>query len=252
MPPKIDRTLYFRLVSAFTRFTRLYNRLEIAGAENIPKTGGALLCPRHENYSDPLFLLSAVQGRVLHFLISQGVEEMPLVGELIRRLGNYSSVPIQFGATTDKDHAKVALAQLAKTMEGGHLAVIFPEGSINHWILPRSIGPRGLKPFKTGAVRAAAQAGVPIIPVATMGTRWVLPNILNLDSFGGPKMDVFVPILLPHKVRMLFGAPFAVDPLAALDKETARSETRRLEEVTADTLYKLRSEPTFISMQPDL
>jgi 1-acyl-sn-glycerol-3-phosphate acyltransferase len=44
--------------------------------------------------------------------------------------------------------------------------VVFPEGTLTR----RS----GLMPFRTGAFQAAAQAGIPVIPVALRGLRSVL------------------------------------------------------------------------------
>jgi hypothetical protein len=52
---------------------------------------------------------------------------------------------------------------------------------------------------------------------------------------------------LPSKVRLRFGAPFEVDPSAADDKTVAWSETKRLENLTADLLDELIWRPDTVN-----
>lgn len=218
-----DEKLYFRLRNAFEIIARVNNRLEVTGAENIPEEGCALICPRHENYSDPIFVGAAVKNRMLHFLAWHGVLDIPLLGPLFERTGAMHNIRESYGVAEDKEEARRVLGKLEDALRGGELCVIFPEGAINHWI-----GKGGVKEFKTGAVRLAARAGAPIIPTGLTGTRWVVANIINFRDWGGPDRGIGLPTALPVKVRVEFGKPFYADPKCAGDREIAERETERL------------------------
>jgi len=164
-----------------------------------------------------------VRGRALHFLAWHGIEEMPLIGPLLKEVGTMHSIKESYGISLDKDESRMVLGELEELLRAGELCVIFPEGAIKHWI-----GRATMKEFKAGAVRLAARAGVPIILVGLTGTRWVVPNIINFHDFGGPDNGFWVPMALPVKVRVKFGTPFEVDPAAADDRAVRDSETSRL------------------------
>lgn len=224
-----DEKLYFLIRNSLDVFAKVNNRLEVTGEENLPEDEGALICPRHENFSDPFYVAAAVRSRPLHFLAWHGIGDMPLVGPLFKKVGVMHSIEESYGVATDKQLAKQVLGGLEKLLRRGELCVVFPEGAINHWI-----GPGGIKEFKTGAVRLAARAETPIIPVGLTGTRWVVANIINLHDFGGPDRGFWIPTALPSKVRVSFGKPFHVAPEAAFDRETAILETRRLKQTVID------------------
>jgi 1-acyl-sn-glycerol-3-phosphate acyltransferase len=208
---------------------RAYTRLEVSGVEHIPQTGGAIVCPRHENLSDPFLVAAALpEARPLQFLAWEGVFGIPVVGRWIKSLGVVHTAKVQLGRANDVGNIRATMIRLHEIVAGGHLVTIFPEGNINHWI-----GPGGIKPFRSGAVRLAARAGVPILPVGTSGTRWVIPSFLNLHDFGGPDFAVWIPIALPMKVRVRFGPLFVVDPRAAQHSQVAEQETERLRAVVA-------------------
>jgi len=223
----VNEKLYFFLRKGLEIFTHINNRLEIIGEENIPETGGALICPNHANFSDPFFVGSAVKKRVLHFLAWHGIGEMPLVGPVFKELGTMHSIKESYGVSLDKEEAKMVLGELEELLKSGELCVIFPEGAINHWIRPPG---DELKEFKPGALRLASRAGVPIIPIGMTGTRWVVPNIINYHDFGGPDEGIWIPMALPVKVRVNIGEKFHVDPAAATDRDVAKEESERLKE----------------------
>ncbi len=212
---------------ALRTFAQVYNRLEVEGLEHLPPPGqGALLACNHDNYSDPFYLGVAIENRYLRFLAWQDAFSWPLVGKFMENMGALP-VPSSNGRANDPDKAGAALRALADHMRQGGLAGIFPEGRIKPWV-----GDDALKAFRTGAVRAAAMAGAPIVPAALYGSRWVLPNLMSLNGTlpNGKFIDegVWAPIPLPAKVYVAFSEPMAVNPKAASDKETAKSESQRL------------------------
>lgn len=214
---------------------RAFTRLEVSGVEHVPSDGGAVVCPRHENLSDPFLVAAALpEQRPLQFLAWDGVFGIPVVGRWIKSLGVVHTAKVQLGRASDTGSIRATMARLQEIVADGHLVTVFPEGNINHWI-----GPGGIKPFRAGAVRLAARAGVPILPVGTSGTRWVIPSFLNLHDFGGPDFALWMPIALPAKVRIRFGPLFVVDPRAAHHKRVAEQETERLRAVIAGLSVEL-------------
>ncbi len=229
----VDLDLYRSLHKKIGAFLRLYNRFEVSGVEHIPASGGALLCPRHQNMSDPFFV-GAGMPRELHFLAFDGVEQIPLLGPVFSRLGVVHTVKTSMGRSGDDAGVKSTMTVLQGLLESGNMCVIFPEGNINNWF-----DAGGLKAFRPGAVRLAAQAGVPIVPAGIVGSRWVVPCLFNLQQLGGPDVGIWLPIALPMPVRLRFGPLFHVDPAAADDKDVAASETERLRQAVAAILDEM-------------
>lgn len=69
---------------------------------------------------------------------------------------------------------------------GGHSLVIFPEG--------RLARAPGLRPFHMGAFVAAAEAGVPVVPLAIRGTRAILRPEHHFPRKGAVDIVVAEPI----------------------------------------------------------
>jgi 1-acyl-sn-glycerol-3-phosphate acyltransferase len=63
----------------------------------------------------------------------------------------------------DRGDARAGLDAARRYLDAGELVGIFPEGTISRSFL--------LQPLKTGAVRIAADAGVPLIPIVLWGTQ---------------------------------------------------------------------------------
>jgi 1-acyl-sn-glycerol-3-phosphate acyltransferase len=87
---------------------------------------------------------------------------VPFVGWNMR-MNDY--VPLRRG---DRDSIRKMLAQCRKHLSNGVPILIFPEGT-------RSKDGH-LQPFKDGAFKLAAEAGVPVIPIAIEGTGEALPK----------------------------------------------------------------------------
>lgn len=68
----------------------------------------------------------------------------------------------------DKRSQMQALSSALKILKKGTPLFVFPEGTR---------GPEGrLQPFKMGAFKVAAKAGVPIVPVSIAGTHLIMPR----------------------------------------------------------------------------
>lgn len=162
---------------------RLTCRPQVRGAEHLPAHGGAILASNHLAVVDSFFLSLVVERRVTFLAKGEYFTAPGVRGWLKRQFFSAAGqVPI------DRSSASAAQAALdtgVRLLAEGHLLGIYPEGT-------RSPDGRLYK-GKTGVSRLALQAGVPVIPVAMVGTDKVNPI--------GSKM------WRPHPVEIRFGAP---------------------------------------------
>lgn len=134
-------------------------RLEVEGLEHVPRDGGAVLAFNHHGYVD--FVMAAWPivrdlDREVRFLGKREVFDTPVLGRLARAVG---AVPVDRGSVAGRSHAyDAAVAALA----AGDLVAIAPEQTISQSF--------ELLPFRTGAVRMARSADVPIVPVIGWGS----------------------------------------------------------------------------------
>ncbi|HEV2621817.1 MAG TPA: 1-acyl-sn-glycerol-3-phosphate acyltransferase [Frateuria sp.] len=130
-------------------------RLQVGMAEALPEEP-CIFVSNHASYADALALVCALP-RPVAFVAKQELATLPLVGWMLRRLGAV------FVARSDPHtHAQA----LQRVSHGTGDVLFFPEGTF------RSMP--GLVHFRLGAFVAAAEAGMPVIPVALRGTRAVL------------------------------------------------------------------------------
>lgn len=123
--------------------------------------------------------------------------DKPVVGWLLRGM-RHISVDMKTGAA--------AYANAVAALRAGELLGVFPEAGVSASFTVRDL--------KTGAVRLAAEAGVPIIPIAVWGGQRLLTknhSIRFRDRFGVP-------------VRFAIGVPIAVSPA---DDVVGTTETLR-------------------------
>lgn len=115
----------------------------------------------HISYLDPLTNGYAVvrAGRRPRFLAKEDLFRIPIVGSALRGAGQ---IPVARGS---RDRSSLDLAVAA--LERGEVVVVYPEGTVTKHEdgLPME--------GKTGTVRLALQTGVPIIPMASWGSRAV-------------------------------------------------------------------------------
>jgi 1-acyl-sn-glycerol-3-phosphate acyltransferase len=141
-------------------------RLSVSGEERLPR-GPLVLASNHASYVDVLALMALVPLDLL-FVAKREVVSYPLVGAFVRRCGH---------PTVDRWDALQSVAdarQVEDALRDGSAIVFFPEGTF--------VAATGLRPFRLGAFKAAAGAGVPVVPLALQGTRrvlrgdWTLPR----------------------------------------------------------------------------
>ena len=145
--------------TALGLFRALDLRLDIAGQEHIPPTGGGVVVVNHTGYLD--FALAAApfwreRGRLVRFMAKQEVFTHRVTGPLMRAMHH---IPVDRAAGAASFRAAV------EALRAGELVGVFPEATISRSFC--------LKEFKSGAIRMARLAGVPVIPVTLWGSQRV-------------------------------------------------------------------------------
>ena len=133
------------------------------GRENIPdpSLGGFLIAANHQTYIDPVWIVIPMRRR-LRFMAFDKAFEWRFIGPLISYLGAFP-VSMELGGTLK------AMKHALSALRGGAALTVFPEGA-------RELADGDIFPFKTGAVRIALQAGVPILPVTISGGNDIWPQ----------------------------------------------------------------------------
>jgi 1-acyl-sn-glycerol-3-phosphate acyltransferase len=170
---------------------RLLFRPRVSGLEHIPIEGGAIVAANHVSFLDPLLLPLVVPRRVM-FLAKMKYIDKPLLRWFLRAVG---VIPVATDEPGGTGGAASAVAAGVRAVRDGRLVGIFPEGT-------RSPDGR-LHRGKTGVVRIAIQAGVPVIPAGITGTDLAFPRGARLPR--------------PRSVRITFGPPIRFAASAAPD-----------------------------------
>jgi len=130
-------------------------RWRIIDGHKLPKQGAFILAPNHYTQIDPVVTGIALwkMGRVPRFLAKASLFRVPGLGAIMRASGQ---IPVERGAGRGADPLAAAGNLLAK----GNAIIIYPEGTLTRE--PDLWPMRG----RAGAVRAALEHGIPIIPMA--------------------------------------------------------------------------------------
>jgi 1-acyl-sn-glycerol-3-phosphate acyltransferase len=148
----------YRLIvgTAHAWFKAMDFRFVITGQENVPRTGGAVLAINHISYVD--FILAgygAVESkRLVRFMAKRETFDHPVSGPLMRSMHHIS---------VDRSDGQRSYDDAIQYLRDGEVVGVFPEATISRSFL--------VKELKTGAIRMAADADVPLIPLILWGTQ---------------------------------------------------------------------------------
>lgn len=143
------------IVIAKSVFTSLGLKFDVVGQENIPRTGGAVLAINHTSYLDFAFAgvpADRVGKRLVRFMAKDGIFEHGIAGPLMRGMRH---IPV------DRDAGTASFRAAVDSLKSGELVGVFPEATMS-----RSFD---IKAIKSGAVRMARTAKVPLIPMIVFG-----------------------------------------------------------------------------------
>ncbi|TWH19319.1 lysophospholipid acyltransferase family protein [Prauserella rugosa] len=144
------------VLAAKTMFRVLDNRLRVTGTEHVPRSGGAVIACNHVSYLDFIFCGLGAQPakRLVRFMAKKEIFDNRIAGPLMRGMHHIS---------VDRAAGKASYDEAVDRLRSGEVVGVFPEATIS-----RSFT---VKPIKSGAVRMAADAGVPVVPMALWGTQ---------------------------------------------------------------------------------
>jgi len=155
---------------------RMVFRPQVSGAEHVPATGPAILASNHLSYADWLFMPLTLPRRVTFVAKAEYFNTPGLKGWFQRKFfSGAGQVPIDRSGATAAEGALKAARQI---LEEGELFGIYPEGTRSH--------DGKLYRGKTGVARLALETGVPVIPVAVVGTDVVAPPGQTFGKFTRP------------------------------------------------------------------
>lgn len=163
----------------FTRFARGWARtilfvtgvrLRVLHKERLEAGRSAVIVANHSSMSDILVLFAGLPVQI-RFMAKRSVFRLPLLGWGIAAAG---FIPVDRG---DSVRGRVSVGVALRRLREGRSVVVFPEET-------RSFDGK-LLPFKKGAALVAIRAGLPILPIAIVGTSRVLPRG-SLRSAPGP------------------------------------------------------------------
>jgi len=133
-------------------------KFTITGAENFPTSGGAVLVSNHLSYLDFAYagLAATPSRRLVRFMAKDDVFHHRVSGPLMRGMHH---IPV------DRTAGAASFREAVNALRSGEIVGVFPEATIS-----RSFE---LKAFKSGAVRMAQAAGVPVLPMTIWGSQRV-------------------------------------------------------------------------------
>ena len=179
--------------------------VDVEGGDNLDFEGAAIVISNHESWFD-VWALAGHLPIEARFIAKNELSKIPVFGRAWRACGHIS---IDRG---DLVSAIESLSQVGMQIrEKGLHMVLFAEGT-------RSKNGE-LQPFKKGPFVLAIQGGVPIVPVAIMGSRPLMPK----GSFKIGRGNILVRV----------GEPISVSGMEYIDRD-------RLMKMARDAVIRLR------------
>jgi 1-acyl-sn-glycerol-3-phosphate acyltransferase len=176
--PVSQRSRYAFVRLAGTVLCRIVGvRLTVTGA--VPDGGAFLVVANHASFVDGLVLILAAR-QPMRIVVGGVFERQPLIGSFLSRLGcifTEGSSPTDAVAFTDR---------LAGVLRSGECVGSFPEGGLE--------STSELESFHLGTFRAAAGAGVAIVPIGISGSRAIVARGEHFPRRGAIHAGIGAPI----------------------------------------------------------
>lgn len=185
-------------------------KVTVRGIDNLP-LDSCVVVANHASYIDGPLLNAYLPAR-FGFVIKGELRDIPVVHFLLRRSGSKFVERKEIsGSTRDA-------RQLVKAAQEGESLGFFPEGTF--------IVEPGVGRFRPGAFVAAVKADMPVVPVAILGSRDMLPSGR----------------LLPRRVELVVDIRPAIAP-----GDDDFSSTRKLAEASRQSILAVLDEPDLLA-----
>ncbi len=206
----IEFIIYWTGKISFYVLFKVFYRLKVIDAENIPDKGGVIIASNHASFLDPPLLGIAAWKRRCVFMARHTLFRNKIVSFILKKWGSF---PIKRG-TIDR----TALAEFEDKVKEGYAAVFFPEGTRTE--------DGEIKQGKPGSGMLIYNSKAKVIPAYIHNTYKAFSKKMKL-----PK--VFVP------VTVIFGKPIDFNDYF---KKDAKKETyEEITKVLMDEIIKIKS-----------
>jgi 1-acyl-sn-glycerol-3-phosphate acyltransferase len=198
-------------LKTFWRYLGL--RFDFRGVENLPDKdhGGAILAINHVSYLD--FALAGTAAlpmkRYVRFMAKKELFDNKIAGPLLRGMHHIS---------VDRANGSGSFVAALRALRDGEIIGIFPEGTISVSF--------EVKELKTGVIRLAQGAGVPVIPTVIWGSQriWTKKVKRNLKRNNFP-------------ISVTFG-----EPLTFKKGDDIEAGEAQLRSIMLEMLHKIQSD----------
>ena len=154
--------------------------LSVEKVEQLPQGQACVIVTNHASYLDGVMLVAALPIEFA-FVAKAELGRQFIPRRFLRRIGAV------FVERFDKQRGVADARRTLQTVQAGRSVLFFSEGTFTR--MP------GLLPFQMGAFVAAAEAGVPVVPVTIRGTRSLLRDASWFPRRGMVRVIVAAPIL---------------------------------------------------------
>ena len=152
----------------------------VAGALTIGPSKPALLVCNHSSYLDVIALRALLREDFI-FVSKREALQYPFVGRFLKHSGHICV------ERKDARQSAIDASIVTEALNRGERVLVFPEGTFTHT--------DGVRPFRLGAFRAAADAGCPVIPLSLRGTRKMLRDGQVIPRRGSVALTIGAPLI---------------------------------------------------------
>jgi 1-acyl-sn-glycerol-3-phosphate acyltransferase len=186
-------------------------RMNVEGLDKLRPGETYVFAANHRSFMDIPAALAAIPAE-FRFLANDYLWSWPFVGMHLRRAGHFPVSP------ANARESMKSMSAAARAIARSRVSILlFPEGGRTHG---------EMKPFRDGAAYIAIKAGVPLVPVAMIGMREILP-LGSGYVIGGP-------------ATMRFGDPI---PTAGMDLHDREALTHQLYGAVMELLGEAAAAP---------
>ncbi len=149
--------------------------IKVKGKQHLKPARPLVLIANHTSYLDAIILYSILPDNVL-FVAKKELLEVPLLKTLLNKLGHIKVDRLDFSKSTAETNLMV------EKLQQGFSIFIFPEGTFTY--------ATGLRPFKLGAFKIAAETNTAICPIGIQGARYILRSGSYLPTMKPIKVNI--------------------------------------------------------------
>ncbi len=235
-PYGIDREELGRFFTLLRWLHDRYFDLSVHGAAHIPARGRAMLVGNHSGgwAVDALLVIASAffdhePPRLAQGMAEKFLQRLPFSSQVTARLGQVTGLP----------------GNAARLLRDERLLLVFPEGARG----TAKLFPQrdGLVRFGTGFVRLALKTRSPIVPFAFVGGGEAIPTVANLTRLGKllgvpyvPVTPYLLPVPLPVRVVLLYGAPMVLEGTGDEPDEIILEQVARVRDRVGDLIRQGR------------